>query len=241
MVAIPPPEFLEDMREIYDIDFVPRPFDSKEDFEQALRGQKQFPGPWSDEQWEECEQYDSILAADDEGKVHRFIRTITIIVARRMNAGHDDERWEYLYGSVELPDGSITERRYGGKMSEKVRWRERNGRWVRRIIQWRKLVRRALFEELRVALIATYLASPWLCKINPSVWYSRQEEIGPVVVKDDDPKRPGIITHNELLQVFQRLPKRYWENEYREPKYREGVLARIILHRWRRESPGTPP
>lgn len=241
MVGIPSPELLEEMREIYSIDFVPRPFVSKEDFEQALRRQGQLPGIWSDEQWEEYERYDSILAADTAGAVHRFIRTITIIVARYHKLRHDVVVREYLYGSIELPDGSVTVRRYGGKLSEKIRWREKSGRWVRRATQWRKLVRRTIYEELRVALMAFYLTPPWLCKITPALWYSRDEEVGPVVVKDDDPTRPGITTHNELQHAFLRLPKRYWKKEYRERKYRDGVLVKTILHRWRREAPAQLP
>lgn len=241
MFEIAPQELLEQIRYEFDLDFVPVPIRTLEELLRALTRAGSNLGPWVDELWEEYQIYDCILALDASGSVHRFIRTVTVLVVRDRVIKEDSDGVitkrtirEYLKESIEWPDGRTTERPYNNTLSEKWRWCVEL-KWIILARNWRKVVRRAVEEELGVWLTQKYTLSPWLQRFTESVRYFKDPETGTkgkLHVKADDPKRPGVTTHNHLQHAFLKLHERFWKASYREEKLRKGILWKTMVHRW---------
>lgn len=242
MFETAPPELLQQLRQEFNLDFLPVPIVSLEDLLQALAASGNNLGLWVDDLWEEYQDYDSILAFDNGGNAHRFLRTITSLVARdRVLKDSSSGRFssketvrEYLKESIEWPDGRVTERLYNNTLSEKWRWRV-GTRWIIHPRNWRKVVRRAVLEELGVLLTKQFTRSPWLQRFTSNVWYFKDPETGTkgtVDVRLEDKKRPNVITHNHLHHTFLKLHPKFWKTAYREEKRRAGVLVKTMVHTW---------
>lgn len=197
--------------------------------------------------WEEYERYDSLLALAPDGRVCRFLTTITFMVARDRKHPRAEEEAslrarEFLKERIEWPDGRITERKHNNSLSEKWPWKK-NGEWRLRFTAWRAEVRRAGLEELGIRLTRRFLRPPWLWRIGPEFQYFKDPETGAyrdVFVKRDDPARPGVTTYNLLLHFFLLLHEVFWKREYREPKYRKERLVKTMVHTWERAEAAVP-
>lgn len=242
MHDIAPRELLVALKSIYLLEFVPTPILSLVELGELLEAKQAKLGPWVEELWDEYLDYDSILAHDGEGNVYRFIWTITLLVMREHSNRHVRRsmprllRREYLRETIEWPDGRITERTYNNTLSEKWKWKV-NGKWRFTESNWRKQVRQAGVEELNINLTKQFLHAPWLRRFGPTLRYFKDPKTGteeiPIDRKDDDHKRPHVITYNRLIHVFLKLHEVYWRAEYREPKFdRHGNLKKTMVHTW---------
>ncbi|HYF29248.1 MAG TPA: hypothetical protein VEA36_02695 [Candidatus Paceibacterota bacterium] len=238
MFETAPQELLLALKDIYGLSFIPVPFETREELDGALTDAGAPLGPWVDELWEEYTDYDSILAHDGQGNIHRFIWTMTFLVIRERRRddlpGSDLMSREVLKERIEWPDGRVSERQYANTMSEKLRWR-RAGVWIWTFRKWRPEVVRAVKEELGVCLTRSFLGRPWLVRVMPDVHYYKDPETGAsgaIVVKEHDPKRPKVQTHNRLFHFILKLHKRFWKAAYREAKRRHDRLVKTMVHTW---------
>lgn len=236
----PPPEVCLAVKEMYRLDFVPRPFQSWSQFELALLMHGTRPTDVHRELWEEYTLHDSILAAGPTGLPHRFIVTYTLYVTRDLEH-HDSSdpfshlkvRREYLHETIEWPTGEITERAYNNSLSEKRKWKNEKGKWRLTLSGSRNEVRRAVIEELGIRLTRRYLKRPFLTLIHAAIKYYRDVMGSEMDVKEDDKKRPGVVTYNILIHFHLNLVQRFWKDAYRERKFRLGKLVKTMVHTWR--------
>jgi hypothetical protein len=234
MFETAPPELLLALKEVYRLDFIPIPFKERNEFEAALLALHPGLGAWVDEIWEEYRDYDCILAHDGQGNIHRFIRTVTLLVVRDRPLKNGRMVREHLRETIEWPDGSRTERRYNNSLSEKWKWRI-GGSWIVLPRNWRNVIRRAVLEELGIRLTHRFLRAPWIIRFGSSVHYYKDPMAtmsGSVEVKTDDPKRPHVTTHNLLFHFFLKLHEMFWKQSYREEKWRAGHLVKTMVNSW---------